>query len=119
VPRIKRSVTSRAKRRKVLSEAKGYWGQKHLSYRKAKEQILKSDAYAYRDRRNRKRAFRRLWIIRINAAARQQGLSYNQFVAGCRKAQIELDRKVLADLAVQDPAAFAKIAERAKAALEA
>jgi len=117
MPRVKRSVHARKKRRKVLAEAKGYWGQKHLSYRKAKEQLLKSDAYAYRDRRNRKRQFRRLWIIRINAAARQQGLSYNQFVAGCRKAEIELDRKVLADLAVQDPAAFAKIAERAKAAL--
>jgi large subunit ribosomal protein L20 len=117
MPRVKRSVHARKKRRKVLGEAKGYWGQKHLSYRKAKEQLLKSDAYAYRDRRNRKRSFRRLWIIRINAAAREQGLSYNQFVAGLRKAEIELDRKVLADLAVQDPAAFAKIAERAKAAL--
>ncbi len=119
MPRVKRSVHARKKRRKVLGEAKGYWGQKHISYRKAKEQLLKSDAYAYRDRRNRKRVFRRLWIIRINAAARQQGLSYNQFVAGCRKAEIELDRKVLADLAVEDPAAFVKIAERAKAALEA
>ncbi len=119
MPRVKRSVHARKKRRKVLGEAKGYWGQKHLSYRKAKEQLLKSDTYAYRDRRNKKRSFRRLWIIRINAAARQQGLSYNQFVAGCRKAEIELDRKVLADLAVQDPPAFAKIAERAKAALEA
>jgi large subunit ribosomal protein L20 len=119
MPRVKRSVTSRKRRRKVLAEARGYWGQKHLSPRKAKEQLLKSDVYAYRDRRTRKRAFRRLWIIRINAAARQQGLSYNQFVAGCRKAEIELDRKVLADLAVQDPEAFAKVAERAKAALEA
>lgn len=119
MPRVKRSVHARKKRRKLLSEAKGYWGQKHTSYRKAKEQILKSDAYAYRDRRARKRVFRRLWIIRINAAARQQGLSYNQFVAGCRKANIELDRKVLADLAVNDPAAFAKIAARAKAALQA
>jgi large subunit ribosomal protein L20 len=116
--RVKRSVHARKKRRKVLGEARGYWGQKHLSYRKAKEQLLKSDVYAYRDRRNRKRAFRRLWIIRINAAARAEGLSYNQFVAGLRKAEIELDRKVLADLAVQDPAAFAKIAARAKAALE-
>jgi large subunit ribosomal protein L20 len=118
MPRVKRSVHARKKRRKVLGEARGYWGQKHLSYRKAKEQLLKSDVYAYRDRRNRKRAFRRLWIIRINAAARAEGLSYNQFVAGLRKAEIELDRKVLADLAVQDPAAFAKIAARAKAALE-
>jgi large subunit ribosomal protein L20 len=117
MPRVKRSVHARKKRRNVLEEAKGYWGQKHISYRKAKEQILKSDVYAYRDRRNKKRTLRRLWIIRINAAARAEGLSYNQFVAGLRKADIELDRKVLADLAVQDPAAFAKIAERAKAAL--
>ncbi len=116
--RVKRSVQSRKRRRKVLEQAKGYWGQKHVSYRKAKEQLLKSDTYAYRDRRARKRVFRRLWIIRINAAARQQGLSYNQFVAGCRKANIELDRKVLADLAVSDPPAFAKIAARAKAALD-
>jgi large subunit ribosomal protein L20 len=119
MPRVKRSVHARKKRRNVLAEAKGYWGQKHISYRKAKEQLLKSDTYAYRDRRNKKRTLRRLWIIRINAAARQEGLSYNQFVAGCRKANIELDRKVLADLAVQDPAAFSKIAARAKAALEA
>jgi len=119
MPRVKRAVHARKKRRNTLEEAKGYWGQKHLSYRKAKEQILKSDVYAYRDRRNKKRTFRRLWIIRINAAARQNGLSYNQFVAGLRKANIELDRKVLADIAVQDPAAFAKIAEQAKAALDA
>jgi large subunit ribosomal protein L20 len=118
MPRVKRSAHGRKKRRKVLEQAKGYWGQKHISYRKAKEQLLASDVYAYRDRRNKKRTFRRLWIIRINAAARQEGLSYNQFVAGLRKAEIELDRKVLADLAVQDPAAFAKIAARAKAALE-
>jgi len=118
MPRVKRSVHARKKRRKVLAEAKGYFGQKHISYRKAKEQLLKSDVYAYRDRRNRKRTFRRLWIIRINAAARQEGLSYNQFIGGLRKANIELDRKVLADLAVQDPAAFTKIAAEAKAALE-
>ena len=117
--RVKRSVHSRKKRRKVLDEAKGYFGQSRVSYRKAKEQILHSDAYAYRDRKARKRVFRRLWILRINAAARREGLSYSQFVAGCRKAEIDLDRKVLADLAVSDPAAFAKIAERAKAALEA
>jgi large subunit ribosomal protein L20 len=119
MPRVKRSVNARKKRRKVLAEAKGYFGQKHISYRKAKEQLLKSDVYAYRDRRNRKRTFRQLWIIRINAAARAEGLSYNQFIAGLRKAEIELDRKVLADLAVQDPAAFTKIAQRAKTALEA
>jgi len=115
--RVKRSVHARKKRRKVLEEAKGYFGQGHISYRKAKEQLLKSDVYAYRDRKNRKRVFRRLWIMRINAAARAEGLSYNQFVAGCKKAEIDLDRKILADLAVSDPAAFSAIAEKAKAAL--
>ena len=118
MPRVKRSVHARKKRRKVLSQAKGYWGLKHSSYRRAKEQVEKSLVYSYRDRKAKKRSFRRLWIIRINAAARENGLSYNQFVAGCRKADIELDRKVLADLAVSDPAAFAHIAEQAKAALE-
>ncbi|HEX2112614.1 MAG TPA: 50S ribosomal protein L20 [Gaiellaceae bacterium] len=115
--RVKRSVVARRKRRKVLEQAKGYFGQSHVSYRKAKEQILKADNHAYADRKKRKRVFRRLWIVRINAAARREGLSYNQFVSGLRKAEIDLDRKVLADLAVNDPAAFAKIAERAKAAL--
>jgi large subunit ribosomal protein L20 len=117
--RVKRSVHARRKRRKVLDEAKGYFGSGHVSYRKAKEQLLKSDVYAYRDRKARKRVFRRLWILRINAAARAEGLSYNQFVAGLKKAEIDLDRKVLADLAVNDPPAFAKIAEQAKAALQA
>ena len=119
MPRVKRSVHARKKRRKVLSEARGYWGLKHSSYKRAKEQLDHSLAYAYRDRKNKKRTFRRLWIMRINAAAREQGMSYNQFVAGLKKANIELDRKVLADLAVSDPAAFGMIAERAKAALEA
>jgi len=118
MPRVKRSVHARKKRRKVLTQAKGYWGLKSKTYRRAKEQVEHSLVYAYRDRKRRKRDFRRLWIIRINAAARQQGLSYNQFVAGCRKAGIELDRKVLADMAVVDPPAFAKIAEQAKAALQ-
>jgi large subunit ribosomal protein L20 len=118
MPRIKRSVHARKKRRKVLREARGYWGQKHSSYKRAKEQVDKSLVYAYRDRKAKKRTFRRLWILRINAAARREGLSYNQFVAGLRKADIPLDRKVLADLAVSDPAAFGKIAEQAKAALE-
>jgi large subunit ribosomal protein L20 len=117
--RVKRSVHARKKRRKLLEEAKGFFGQSHVSYRKAKEQIAKADVHAYRDRKTRKRNFRRLWIIRINAAARREGLSYNQFVAGCRKAEIELDRKVLADLAVSDPEAFSAIAAQAKAALEA
>jgi large subunit ribosomal protein L20 len=119
MPRIKRSVHARKKRRKVLDQARGYVGQPHISYRKAKEQVLKADVHAYRDRKKKKRVFRRLWIVRINAAARREGLSYNQFVAGCRKAEIELDRKVLADLAVSDPQAFSAIAAQAKAALEA
>jgi len=119
VPRVKRSVHARKKRRKVLAEAKGYFGIKKSSYTYAKEQVEHSLTYAYRDRKNKKRTFRRLWIIRINAASRENGLSYNQFVAGCRLAEIELDRKVLSDLAVSDPAAFAQIAQRAKAALEA
>lgn len=117
MPRVKRSVHARKKRRKVLDRAKGYVGQSSVSYRKAKEAVQKADNHAYRDRKRKKRVFRRLWIVRINAAARAEGLSYNQFVAGCRRANIELDRKTLADLAVSDPAAFAKIAERAKAAL--
>src|ERR687887_2130233 len=118
MPRVKRSVHARKKRRKMLDQARGYWGLKHSSYKRAKEQIDHSLAYAYRDRKNKKRTFRRLWIVRINAAARREGLSYNQLVAGLRKAEIALDRKVLADLAVTDPAAFAKIAVQAKAALE-
>ena len=117
--RSRRSVHARKKRRKVLERARGYFGQSHVSSRTAREQLLKSDAYAYRDRKARKRVFRRLWILRINAAARREGLSYNQFVAGLKKAEIDLDRKVLADLAVNDPAAFATVAQRAKAALEA
>jgi large subunit ribosomal protein L20 len=118
VPRVKRSVHGRKKRRKVLGQAKGYWGLKHSSHRRAKEQLDRSLVYAYRDRKVRKRTMRSLWIIRINAAARQEGLSYSQFVAGCKKAEIELDRKVLADLAVSDPPAFKAVAEKAKAALE-
>ena len=117
MPRVKRSVHARKKRRKVLEQARGYWGRKHSSYKLAKEQVERSLAYAYRDRRNRKRDLRRLWIIRINAAARGHGLSYSEFVAGCRKANIALDRKVLADLAVSEPVAFAKIAEQARSAL--
>jgi large subunit ribosomal protein L20 len=117
MPRVKRSVHARKKRRKVLEEAKGYWGLKSRSYRYAKEQVEHSLVYAYRDRKNKKRDFRRLWIMRINAAARANGLSYNQFVNGCNKAGIELDRKVLADLAVSDPAAFGQIVEQAKTAL--
>jgi large subunit ribosomal protein L20 len=117
MPRVKRSVHARKKRRKVLEQAKGYWGLKSRSYRYAKEQVEHSLVYAYRDRKARKRTFRRLWITRINAAARTNDLSYNQFISGCKAAGIELDRKVLADLAVSDPAAFSAIAEQAKAAL--
>jgi large subunit ribosomal protein L20 len=118
MPRVKRSVASRKRRKKVLNQAKGYFGSRHSRYKVAKEQVEHSLVYAYRDRKNKKRTIRRLWIMRINAAARAEGLSYNQFVSGCRKAGIELDRKILADLAVSDPAAFGKIAEQAKAALE-
>ena len=117
MPRVKRSVHARKKRRKVLGEAKGYWGLKSRSYRYAKEQVEHSLVYAYRDRKNKKRTFRQLWIVRINAAARANGMSYNQFISGLHKAGIELDRKVLADLAVADPAAFTAVVEQAKAAL--
>src|SRR2546429_9511793 len=106
MPRVKRSVHARKKRRKVLEQAKGYWGIKKSSYKYAKEQVDRSLVYAYRDRKNRKREFRRLWIIRINAGARANGLSYNQFIRGLKAAEVELDRKVLADLAASDPQAF-------------
>ena len=118
MPRVKRGPKRKNRRAKTLALAKGYYGTKSKSYRMAKLQVEKSLVYAYRDRKNRKRTFRRLWIIRINAAARANGLSYNQFVSGLRKANIELDRKVLADLAVDDPAAFGAIAEQAKTALQ-
>jgi large subunit ribosomal protein L20 len=117
MPRVKRSVHARKKRRKVLEQAKGYWGLKKSSYRYAKEQVEHSLVYAYRDRKNKKRTFRQLWIVRINAAARANDLSYNRFIAGVHAAGIELDRKSLADLAVNDPAAFTVVAEQAKAAL--
>ena len=116
--RVKRSVHARKKRRATLARTKGYWGIKKSSYKYAKEQVEHSLTYAYRDRKNRKRDFRRLWIIRINAAARANGLSYNQFIRGLKAAEVELDRKVLADLAASDPQAFAQLAEQAKAALE-
>ncbi|MFA5810188.1 MAG: 50S ribosomal protein L20 [Thermoleophilia bacterium] len=119
MPRVKRSVHARKKRRKVLAEAKGYRGTKHSSYKRAKEQVSRSLNYAYRDRRVRKRDFRRLWITRINAGARMNGLSYNQFIHGLKEAEITLNRKVLADLAVTDPDMFSSLAEQAKAALAA
>ena len=117
MPRVKRSVNARKKRRKVLAEAKGYWGIKKSSYKYAKEQVEHSLVYAYRDRKAKKRTFRRLWIMRINAGVRAHDLSYNQFIAGLKAANIELDRKVLADIAVSDPDAFGRIVEQAKAAL--
>ena len=117
--RVKRSVAARKKRRATLERAKGYRGQAHSSYKLAKEALLKADQYAYRDRRNKKRDFRRLWITRINAAARQEGLSYSQFMHGLRLAGIELDRKVLADIAVRDADTFRRFAEAAREALPA
>ncbi|MEZ5549651.1 MAG: 50S ribosomal protein L20 [Pseudomonadales bacterium] len=117
--RVKRSVVSRARRKKVLKQAKGYYGARSRTFKVAKQAVIKAGQYAYRDRRQRKRQFRQLWIIRINAAAREHGLSYSRFIAGLNKASIEVDRKVLADLAVHEKAAFAVLAEQAKAALEA
>jgi len=117
--RVKRSVSARKKRRATLERAKGYRGQKHSSYRAAKEQLLKSDTYAYRDRRNKKRDFRRLWITRINAAARREGLTYGAFMHGLKLAGVELDRKVLADIAVRDPETFRRFAETAREAAAA
>jgi large subunit ribosomal protein L20 len=116
--RVKRSVHARKKRRKVLDEASGYWGLKSKTYKRAKEQVQHSLAYAYRDRRAKKRDFRRLWIVRINAGARQHGISYSQLIAGLHAAGVELDRKVLAELAVNQPAAFAAVVAQAKTALE-
>ncbi|MCL4473239.1 MAG: 50S ribosomal protein L20 [Actinobacteria bacterium] len=119
MPRVKRGIHARKKRRTVLEQAKGYRGTKHSSYKRAKEQVSRSLNYAYRDRRARKRDFRRLWITRINAGARMHGLSYNQFMHGLKEAGIELNRPVLADLAVTDPDMFATLAAQAKAALAA
>ena len=115
--RVKRATNAHKKRKTVLERASGYRGQRSRLYRKAKEQMLHSMQYAYRDRRDRKGDFRQLWITRINAGARANGLSYNQFIAGLKAAEIELDRKVLADLATTDPAKFGEIVEQAKSAL--
>ena len=117
MPRVKRGVTARARHKKVLDQAKGYRGRRHSVYRIAKEAVMKAGQYAYRDRRQRKRQFRALWIVRINAAAREVGLTYSKLINGLNKASIQVDRKVLADLAVFDKAAFAAIANRAKAQL--
>ena len=117
--RVKRSAHSRKKRRAVLARTKGYRGEAHSSYKRAKEALLKADSYAYRDRRNRKRDFRRLWITRINAAARREGMSYSELMHGLRLAEIDLDRKVLADIAVRDPETFRRFTERAREAAAA
>jgi large subunit ribosomal protein L20 len=116
VTRVKRSVHSRKKRRATLELTKGFRGEASSNYRRAKEALMKADAYAYRDRRNRKRDFRRLWITRINAAARQNGMSYSQLMHGLSKAGIELDRKVLADIAVRDADTFRRFVESAREA---
>ena len=117
MPRAKRSVQARKRHKKVLNQASGYYGARSRVYRVAKQAVIKAGQYAYRDRRNRKRAFRALWIARINAGARQNGLSYSRLIAGLKKASVEIDRKVLADLAVNEKAAFTAIVEKAKASL--
>jgi len=117
--RVKRGVVARARHNKILGKAKGYYGARRKVYRVAKQAVIKAGQYAYRDRRQRKRQFRALWITRINAAARLHDLSYSRLINGLKKAEIEIDRKVLADLAVHDAAAFGAIAEQAKAALDA
>ena len=117
MPRVKRGVTARARHKKVLEQAKGFRGRRNSVYRIAKEAVMKAGQYAYRDRRKKKSTFRALWIARINAAVREMGMSYSVFMNGLKKAEIEIDRKVLADLAVHDKAAFTKIAEQAKASL--
>ncbi|MEC9483468.1 MAG: 50S ribosomal protein L20 [Halomonas sp.] len=114
--RVKRGVVARRRHKKILKQAKGYYGARSRVFRVAKQAVIKAGQYAYRDRRQRKRQFRALWISRINAAARQNGLSYSRFIAGLKQAGIEIDRKVLADLAVHEKAAFAAIVEKAKAA---
>lgn len=117
MPRVKRGVTARARHKKILALAKGFRGRRKNVYRVAKQAVMKAGQYAYRDRRTKKRVFRALWIARINAAARNNDMTYSQFIHGLKKASIEMDRKVLADLAVFDKAAFSAIVEKAKAAL--
>lgn len=119
MPRVKRGVASRARRKKILKQAKGYYGARSRQFKVAKQAVIKAGQYAYRDRRQRKRQFRALWIARINAAARANGLSYSRMMNGLRKAEIELDRKVLADIAVHDKDTFQQLAEKAKTALAA
>ncbi|MFV2089235.1 MAG: 50S ribosomal protein L20 [Pseudomonadales bacterium] len=117
--RVKRSVVSRARRKKVLKQARGYYGARSRTFKVAKQAVIKAGQYAYRDRRQRKRQFRRLWVIRINAAAHENGLSYSRFIAGLKKAAIDVDRKVLADLAIHEKEAFSVLVEQAKVALAA
>ena len=119
MPRVKRGVASRARRKKVLKQAKGYYGARSRQFKVAKQAVIKAGQYAYRDRRQKKRQFRALWIVRINAAAREHGLSYSRMINGLNKAEIEIDRRVLANLALHEREAFAVLAEQAKAALAA
>ena len=114
--RATNAVARKRRKKKVLDRAKGYYGRKHSSYRLANEQVMRSDAYAYRDRRNRKRDFRRLWITRINAAARQEGMSYSELINGLHKAEVDVNRKMLADIAVNDPEGFRRFIELAREA---
>ncbi|MFA4914422.1 MAG: 50S ribosomal protein L20 [Alcaligenaceae bacterium] len=119
MPRVKRGVTARARHKKVIAAAKGYRGRRGNVFRIAKQAVMRAGQYAYRDRRNKKRTFRALWITRINAAVREHNMTYSVFIAGLKKAAIELDRKVLADLAVRDKAGFAAIVQQARTALGA
>ncbi len=117
MPRVKRGVTAHARHKKILALAKGYRGRRKNVYRIAKQAVMKAGQYAYRDRRTRKRVFRQLWIARINAASRELGVTYSRFMAGLKKAQIDIDRKVLSDMAIHDPAGFASIVDKVKAQL--
>ena len=117
MPRVKRGVTARARHKKILALAKGYRGRRKNVFRIAKQAVMRAGQYAYRDRRTRKRVFRQLWIARINAASRELGVTYSRFMAGMKKASIDIDRKVLAEMAVNDPAAFGTIVEKVKAQL--
>ncbi len=119
MPRVKRGVASRARRKKILKQAKGYYGARSRTFKTAKQAVIKAGQYAYRDRRQKKRDFRALWIVRINAAAREHGLSYSRFIAGLKAANIEMDRRVLADLALHQKETFGVLAEQAKTALAA
>jgi large subunit ribosomal protein L20 len=119
MPRVNKAVPSRARRKKILKQARGYYGARSRSFKVAKQAVIKAGQYAYRDRRQRKRQFRSLWIVRINAAAREHGMSYSRFMAGLREADIDVDRRVLADLAMHQKDAFAVLADKARSALAA